>query len=83
MTKKKLEACRSGKDFIDYAARRGAEVHNGGRHIKIIGPNGGSCPVPNHPGDLPVGTRHSIIKMLALIGLALMPLACLIAALIS
>lgn len=80
---KKLEACRSGKDFIHYAACQGAEIRNGGRHTKVYGPNGGSCPIPNHPGDLPTGTRHSIIKMLMLIGLGLMPLACLLAALIS
>lgn len=83
MAKKSLTQCRSGKEFIAYAASHGAEIRNGGRHTKVVGPNGGTCPIPNHPGDLPTGTRHSIIKMMTLIGLGLMPLACLIAALIA
>lgn len=76
MGRKTLDQCRSGKDILNWAERNErAYVKYGGRHAKVVGPNGGIVPVPTHPGDLPRGTLRSIIKMLRAVGLALIPLA--------
>jgi predicted RNA binding protein YcfA (HicA-like mRNA interferase family) len=83
MCEKKLETCRTGKEFISYAEHRGAEIRNGkGSHF-IISTERGQAVVPVHPGDLGKGLRCKILKMFTLIGLAMLPMACLIAALIS
>lgn len=80
---KSLEQLRSGKEFLSYAERHGAEIRNGrGSHFVVV-TDQGQCVVPVHPGDLGKGLRHSIVKTFALIGLGLMPLACLIAALLA
>lgn len=80
---KKLEQCKSGKDFINYAESRGAEVRNGkGSHF-VVSTASGQCVVPVHPGDLGKGLRCKISKTFVLIGLVLIPLSCLIAALIA
>ena len=81
---KDLDNCRSGKDFVGYAQRRGAEVRNGrGSHF-VVSTERGQCAVPVHPGDLGKGLRCKIVKTFILIGLGLMaPLACLMASLFS
>jgi HicA toxin of bacterial toxin-antitoxin, len=80
MAKKSLQACKTHDEIVSYAQRNGCTIQNGGRHTKIIGPQGGMVPVPRHPGDLAKGTRFSIIKMLAL----LLPIVvAVIAALVS
>lgn len=73
MAKKRIEQCRSGKEFIDYAAHAGAQVYGGGCHMQVEVPGKGKCAVPNHPGDLATGTRFSIIKMFRKLGLAIIP----------
>lgn len=67
MTKKTLEACRKGKEFVDLSIARGADVRNGcGSHFVVSTPKG-QCVIPVHNGDLGKGLRCKIIKTLALI----------------
>lgn len=69
MAKKNLNDCRSGKDFINYAAKQGAEVSNGkGSHHKVKTEKG-TCIVPHHNKDLPTGTRCGILKVFLRIGI--------------
>lgn len=71
--KKKLDLdhCKTGRDFVSYAEHHDGGVdHQCGSHAIVKGPTGGTCPVPMHPGDIPTGTRHSIMKRFVLIGLA-------------
>ena len=71
MGKKSLSDCKSGKDFIGYAEGHGGYVDRQvGSHAVVKSPSGGICPVPVHNGDLPTGTRRSIIKLFTAIGLA-------------
>jgi predicted RNA binding protein YcfA (HicA-like mRNA interferase family) len=66
---KKLDACRSGNDFVRYARNRGAQVSNGkGSHMKVS-TGKGTCVVPVHNGDLGTGIRCKIIKLFMAIGL--------------
>jgi predicted RNA binding protein YcfA (HicA-like mRNA interferase family) len=82
--KRNLESCHSGDDFISYSARQsGVKIKYGGRHPKVVGPHGGICPIPAHGnGDLPEGTRRSIIRMLRLIGIVVLILIILIGILV-
>jgi predicted RNA binding protein YcfA (HicA-like mRNA interferase family) len=64
------EDCRSSSDFVRYSKQQGASIAEGGSHTKIVGPTGGKVPIPRHRGDLPEGTRRSIIRMLKMIGVA-------------
>jgi hypothetical protein len=67
---------KTGSELVDYAVRRGCKVRNGGRHTYVTAPNGYGCPVPtSHHGDLPEGTRRSIWKLYAAMGIALLLLA--------
>lgn len=68
------ERLRTGREFIAYAERRGCTVRHG-RHAYVTAPNGRGCPIPTHPGDLPTGTRRSILKMFAHMGLLALVLA--------
>lgn len=73
-----LDDCRSGKDFIGYAETHGGHVDRQvGSHAVVKSPSGGICPVPVHNGDLPTGTRRSIVKLFMAIGLAGMILVAL------
>jgi predicted RNA binding protein YcfA (HicA-like mRNA interferase family) len=78
VSKKKKEdvnSLRTGREFVDYAKRHGAEVTPGkGSHIKIRTKKG-LVIVPNHPGDLAVGTRRAIVKAFVAIGLAVVLIA--------
>lgn len=85
MSKKRLDKCKSGKDFVKYAERH--QNYRGGRqkgsHRIIKGTKPGIAVIPVHGSkDLPTGTRHSVIKMLTGIGITLLILACLTAFLI-
>ncbi len=77
----KIDQLRSGDEFLSWAKSHGAEVRNGkGSHVMVTTAKG-ACVVPVHPGDLGKGLRCKIKKMFILIGLAVMPLICLITAL--
>ncbi len=74
-----LHACRSGSDFLHYSNHHGGQVvRQSGSHAIVRGPHGGICPIPIHPGDLANGTRHAIVKALAII-LGVISLATLLA----
>lgn len=64
----KVEECKTARDFERYINRQGIVVEvrqNGTSHRVYKFPEKGiSIPVPQHPGDIPRGTRHSIMKML-------------------
>ena len=77
MSKKRLDQCKSGEDFLSFASKRGAEVVQGGRHAKVVTPRG-AVAVPRHKGDLPTGTRHSILKAFLQLGLTLLLMACVL-----
>ncbi|MEW6651426.1 MAG: type II toxin-antitoxin system HicA family toxin [Chloroflexota bacterium] len=73
MAKKSLNECRTCKDF-DRAIRSGGvtyqERQNGSSHrVYKFTDKGVSVPIPQHRGDIPTGTRRSIVKMLTLVGL--------------
>ena len=83
MATKMIDSLRSGDEFIGWAKSHGASVRSGkGSHF-IISTDQGSAVVPVHPGDLGKGLRCKIKKMFVLIGLALIPLTCLISAIFS
>ncbi len=72
--KPSIHDCRTPRDF-DRAIRssgvRYIERQNGSSHRVYKFPDKGvSVPIPQHGGELPSGTRHSIIKMLMLVGLS-------------
>jgi len=82
MAKKKLSDCRKGSDFVSYARKQGAEVRNGkGSHFIVSGERG-QCVVPCHNDDLGTGLRVKIVKTFLLIGLVMMPLLCLLSAIV-
>ena len=71
--KKTLEQCKTPQDFISYGEHRGGHIDRQcGSHAIMKAPSGGTCPVPIHNGDIPTGTRHSIIKRFILIGLGIL-----------
>lgn len=72
MGKKTLSECKSGRDFAHYVEHhpQARELRQSGSHLCVKGPNPGTAVIPVHNDDLPVGTRGSILKMLTLIGLA-------------
>jgi hypothetical protein len=75
---KALDDCRSDQDFFAYGKSKGGIVAHGGRHPKIYGPRGGSVSIVSHNGDIKIGTRRSIVKMMIAIGLGLLPIICYI-----
>jgi predicted RNA binding protein YcfA (HicA-like mRNA interferase family) len=78
MGKPALEQCRKGKEFIGYAERHGGYVdRQSGSHAIVKGPTGGTCPVPVHPGEIPTGTRRSIMKRFQMIGILILMGICL------
>lgn len=77
MSKKRLDQCKSGEDFLSFASKRGAEVVQGGRHAKVVTERG-VVAVPRHKGDLPTGTRRSILKSFLQLGLVMMFLLCVV-----
>lgn len=81
--RKALDDCRTYSDF-----RRHVECHPNtvavritGSHLIVRSASGQSACVPaGHHGDLPTGTRRSVVKQLAAIGLVLLPFVCLLLA---
>lgn len=73
MSRKTLEQCKSGKDFISYATTHGATVRNGnGSHFMVTTERGGVV-VPYHANnDLGTGLRHKIIKAFLTIGISIL-----------
>lgn len=70
MTKKRLDQCRTGKEFMQYAQTHGAKTEWGkGDHVKIFGPHGQTVVPVVH--ELGKGLRHKVIKQLLAIGLPL------------
>ena len=68
MTKKHLEECRAGKDFVDYAKVHGGTVTYGkGDHMHVH-TGKGMCVVPV-AHELGKGLRHVIIKTFMAIGI--------------
>jgi predicted RNA binding protein YcfA (HicA-like mRNA interferase family) len=64
-----LQQCKSGKHFVVYSERQGAEIREGGRHT-IIKTDKGSVAVPRHGNrDLATGTWHAVYKGLIAIGI--------------
>jgi len=72
MTKKHLEDCRLGKEFVNYALTHGAkEVRMGrGDHVVVKGENGQVVIPVGH--ELGKGLRSKVIKTLLLIGISAM-----------
>jgi hypothetical protein len=70
---KDLDHCRKSDDFIDYALDHGAKIRNGhGSHV-VIYTDDGICPIPHHGNsEIQTGTRCKIMKIFAIIGLAVM-----------
>lgn len=74
MAKKRLRDCRSGKDILKYVKKKDVVIKNGkGSHMKVVNRKG-ICIVPHHNKDLPKGTRHSILKTLAGMGITVLVL---------
>jgi len=73
-----ISDCRTSSDFDRVIRRSGqqyVERQNGTSHkvYKFV-EKGVSVPVPQHRGEIPTGTRRSIAKMLALVGLGIVVL---------
>lgn len=70
MSKKSLDQCREGKDFIEYAETHGAaQVRNGkGDHFVVYGPKGQVVVPACH--ELGKGLRHKVIKTMIAIGIS-------------
>ena len=78
MCKKNLDACRSGKDFVEYAEVHGADVRPAkGSHF-VVKTEHGQCAVPVHNGDLGKGLRCNIFKTFLAIGLTVLTLIYLV-----
>ena len=63
---KPVDQCKTASDF-DRAIRASRQPYNerqNGTSHRIYVINSKSVPVPQHKGDIPIGTRRSIIKML-------------------
>lgn len=80
---KAIDQLRKGDEFVKYAQRQGATVRNGKGSHRVVSTQAGSVAIPVHNQDLGKGLRCKIVKQLLAIGLVLMPLACLISALLS
>lgn len=76
---KNLNQLRKGKEFVDWAEKKGATIREGkGSHI-IVEFNNQSFVVPVHSGDMGKGLRHKTIKWFISVGLGIVAiLFCLI-----
>jgi predicted RNA binding protein YcfA (HicA-like mRNA interferase family) len=64
-----------GRDFVQFAERAGCRTRQNGSHVIATAANGRICVIPCHNGDLPTGTRRSILRMFARMGLLAAALA--------
>lgn len=71
MSKKHLQECRHGKDFVEYASTHGAkEIRPGkGDHVIVYGEKGQVVVPVGH--ELGKGLRHKVIKTMAAIGISI------------
>ena len=74
MGKRRLDQCRSGKDFLKYAERGGAEIRTGKGSHHIVKTDRGMCVVPVHASDLGKGILSKIVKTFCAIGLGIVVL---------
>jgi len=77
---KSVKTCRTSRDFERAVTSQGGHVESGGKHAKLALPGGQRVPYPTHGGDIPTGTRCSIIKVCLAAGLACVPFACMLLA---
>lgn len=83
MGNKDLQNLKRYDEFITHAKRRGGTIRNGGPHTVITGPTGGIVSMPRVNGEFTKGMRCKLRRLFVLIGLGLMPLMCLISAMIA
>lgn len=69
---KNLKQLRKGKEFVDWAAKKGAIVRQGKGSHKIVEFKGESFSIPEHNEDLGKGLRSKIIKWFTGIGLGIL-----------
>ena len=69
-----------GRDFVQFAERAGCKTRQNGSHVIATARNGQICVIPCHNGDLPTGTRRSILRMFVRMGLLAGVAAALLAA---
>ena len=68
-----------GRDFVQFAERAGCKTRQNGSHVIATARNGQICVIPCHNGDLPTGTRRSILRMFARMGLLALAAVALLA----
>jgi predicted RNA binding protein YcfA (HicA-like mRNA interferase family) len=76
---------KTGRELLAYAERAGCTTRQRGSHVIATARNGQICVIPLHSGELPTGTRRSILRMFARMGLlatAALGLLALVAALV-
>ena len=69
-----------GRDFVQFAERGGCKLRQNGSHVIATAGNGQICVIPVHNGTLPTGTRRSILRMFARMGLLAATLAAMLLA---
>jgi predicted RNA binding protein YcfA (HicA-like mRNA interferase family) len=60
---------KTARELITFVERQGCELRQSGSHVIATAANGQSCVIPVHHGQLPTGTRRSILRMFARMGL--------------
>ena len=69
------------REFLGFAERAGCKVRqNGTSHAIVTAPNGHIGVIPCGHGEIPKGTRKSILRMFARMGLLALAAAALLAA---
>jgi predicted RNA binding protein YcfA (HicA-like mRNA interferase family) len=75
---KNLNQLRSGKEFVNYAEKKGAKIRQGKGSHTIVEYEGQNFVIPVHSGDLGKGLRHKIIKWFVAVGLGIFVLVCIL-----
>ena len=75
---KNLNQLRSGKEFVNYAEKKGAKVRPGKGSHTLVEYKCESFVIPVHSGDLGKGLRHKIVKWFISIGLGILIAMCLL-----
>ncbi len=75
---KNLNQLRSGKEFVNYAEKKGAKIRQGKGSHTVVEYKGESFVIPIHSGDLGKGLRHKIVKWFISIGLGILIIMCLL-----
>ena len=80
--KQKLDQCKTGNDIVKYATKNGGSLNRVTGSHHIISTPKGSVPVPVHGNnEIGKGLRHQILKQLALIGITVLIIGLVVAAL--